>query len=120
MPHSSRHARGTAYVDASSGIVAWKAVSKTATCGTPGSARLASSIAASAGALCSGASSVSSSSARSHVVVDHDRLAEARAAVHDAMRDGVDVARRLLDRVDRPRVLRLVDDARASGSSSRR
>ena len=35
--------------DASSGIVAWKAVSKTATCGTPGSARRACSIAASAG-----------------------------------------------------------------------
>ena len=37
MPHSSRQRRGTAYVDASAGIVAWNAVSKTATCGTSGS-----------------------------------------------------------------------------------
>src|SRR6476661_6044103 len=46
-------------------MVAWNAVSKTATCGTPGSARLASWSAANAGALWSGASSRSSSKADS-------------------------------------------------------
>ena len=43
------------------GIVAWKAVSKTATCGTPGSARAAAARSpSSAGALCSGAIASSS------------------------------------------------------------
>ena len=55
IPHSSRQIRGIAYVVASAGIVAWKAVSKTATCGTFGNARVASSMPARAGALCSGA-----------------------------------------------------------------
>src|SRR5215208_2326712 len=64
MPQSSRHRRGSAYVAACSGIVAWNAVSKTATCGTCGTARRASSIAVRAGPLCSGARSVSSASSR--------------------------------------------------------
>ena len=46
-------------------MVAWKAVSKTATWGTSGSTRRASPIPFSAGTLCSGASSESPSSARS-------------------------------------------------------
>ena len=41
-----------------------------------------------------------------HVGVDHDRVAEARAAVDDAMRDRVDVLR---ERVDLPRVVALDD-----------
>ena len=53
-------------------------VSKTATCGSPGSARRASSIAASAGALCSGARSTSERNSRERLVVEQHRLAEAR------------------------------------------
>src|SRR3954454_15709778 len=64
MPRS-RSRRGSAYVAASGGIVAWNAVSKTATCGTPGSRRRASRSAATAGVMCSGASSVSPLSCRS-------------------------------------------------------
>ncbi len=51
----SRQAAGTAYTDASSGMPAWKAVSNTATWGTPGNAARASSMQARAGALWSGA-----------------------------------------------------------------
>src|SRR5215831_7295366 len=61
----SRQRSGIAYVDAASGIVEWNAVSKTATCGTPGSAARASRIAPSAGVLCSGAIRESSSIAAS-------------------------------------------------------
>ena len=55
-------ASGSAYVAATGGIVAWNAVSKTATCGMVGSSRRARSIASTAGPLCSGASSTSSRS----------------------------------------------------------
>src|SRR5438067_2877763 len=59
MPQSSRTRRGSAYVEASAGMVAWKAVSKTATWGSCGRSARASRSAATAGAMCRGASSVS-------------------------------------------------------------
>ncbi len=65
IPHSSRQRAGTAYVRASAGSVAWNVVSKTATCGTSGKTARAARIPSSAGALCSGASSVSATSSRS-------------------------------------------------------
>ena len=66
-------------------------MSKTATCGTSGSAARASSIAASAGALWSGASSVSAIElAASTPSSISDRLAKARAAVHDPVGDRAD------------------------------
>ena len=74
-------------------------MSKTATCGTPGNRCSACSIAASAGALCSGASSSSAMICSRTSRVDHDRLAEARPAVDDAMGDGADLRR--LDRLER-------------------
>ena len=58
----------------------------------PGSARVASSIPRSAGALCSGASASSSAIALAHLASIDDRLAEARAAVDDAVPDRVDAA----------------------------
>ena len=60
--------------------------------------------------MCSGASSTSSPIARDHLVVDQDRLAEARAAVDDAVADGVDVARGLLERLDGSADSSLVDE----------
>src|SRR5437763_4857215 len=62
MPQSSRTRRGNAYVEASSGMVAWKAVSKTATWASCGRCARASRSAATAGAMCRGASSVSPAS----------------------------------------------------------
>ena len=56
----------------------------------PGSARLRASIASRAGALCSGASSIERGELRHDLVVDQGRLAEARAAVDDAVADGGD------------------------------
>ena len=50
-----------------------------------------------------------------NVVVDDDRLTKARAAVHDTMRDGVDVLR---ERIDRLRALAFDDvklEARRAG-----
>ncbi len=69
-------------------------MSKTATCGTSGSARSrVLDRPTSAGALCSGASSVERGELALDVAVEHDRLAEPRAAVHDAVRDRLDAAR---------------------------
>lgn len=57
------HSPGTAYVYASGGSVRWKAVSNTATCGTPGKASRATRTPARFTGLCSGASGASSSMA---------------------------------------------------------
>ena len=62
-------------------------MSKTATCGTPGSTARARASATSAGPLCSGASEVSSSSARSTSSSASDGLDEAGAAVDDPVPD---------------------------------
>ena len=83
----------------------------------------ASLIAASAGAICSGASSTSSSSAADHVVVEHCRLDEPFAAVHDSMRDGRDGAARRATRSAERRLasttlsLRLVEPALTTRTS---
>ncbi len=117
---SSRHSRGTAYVDAS-----WRnrRVERRVEDGdvrhVRERVRAPRSIAARAGALWSGASSASSSIVSRR---PRRRSAPARgseAAVHDAMPDGVDP--RAASASDR-RCSRLValDDGAASGSSSRR
>ncbi|MEH3077935.1 MAG: hypothetical protein PGN11_14915 [Quadrisphaera sp.] len=64
-PYRRATSASTAYVAARAGMVAWKAVSNTATCGTSGSARLRAEMAASCGGLCSGARAESSSMPRS-------------------------------------------------------
>ena len=75
--------------------VAWNAVSKHATAGTPGSARArrASSAASDLG-WCSGARSVSARSAATTSASTRDRRAEALAAVDDPVADRVDRAQR--------------------------
>ena len=57
MPSSARQLRGNAYVAALAGRVAWKLVSKHATCTSPGRRRRSSCTASSAGGLCKGARS---------------------------------------------------------------
>src|SRR5439155_520591 len=62
-PYCPRHCAGSAYVRATSGIEAWKAVSTATTCGTSGSRDRVDSIAASACGTCSGASGAACRSA---------------------------------------------------------
>ena len=74
---------------AAAGSVAWNAVSKHATAGTAGSASPTAAIPASAAGWCRGARSVSSRRAPTTSSSTSDGLAEALAAVHDAMADSV-------------------------------
>jgi hypothetical protein len=60
IPNRLARSASMAYVAAASGSVAWKAVSKTATCGASGTSSLATSIPVRFGGLCSGASGISS------------------------------------------------------------
>ena len=95
-------------------MVAWKAVSKTATCGTSGSAALASPMAARAGTLCK-RERRQRLELGDDLVVDQRRVGEATAAVHDTVPDrlgqlvGVDGTR-----------LAILDEVQLRGSSSRR
>ena len=90
MLQRPRQSAGSAYVAAASGSVAWKAVSKQATCRTPGRTALTASSAASDFGWWSGARSVRASQSLPHRAVDPDRLAELRAAVDHAVADSVD------------------------------
>ena len=86
---------------ASAGIDAWNAVSKTATCGTSGNASRTCSIAASAGGCCSGASAEQLGDRAHDLLVDHDRVETALAAVDDPVPDPGQIgARGGVERVD--------------------
>ena len=90
---SSRHARGTAYVYATCGIVWWKAVSKTITCGRSGNSLRATAMPSRLAGLCSGASGTSSSTAATTSSSTSVGLDEPLAAVHHPVpdRDHLDV-----------------------------
>ncbi len=64
-PYLLRHSAGSAYVAATAGMPAWKAVSGHSTCGMPGSLRRAASTSASAGGTCRGARSANRRTAAS-------------------------------------------------------
>ena len=75
-------------------------MSKHATAGSCGAARRSAAIAASAGGWCSGASAVSSFERADDCVVDHHRVDEPRAAVHDAVAARVGLPERRERRLD--------------------
>ena len=79
-------------VGALGGMVWWKAVSNTATCGTSGRRSRAARLPLRLGGLCSGARSKHSSIACEHRVVDQHRGLEVLAAVHHAVPDRLDLA----------------------------
>ena len=102
------------------GIVAWKAVSKTATCGTSGSARARLVDRRERGRVVQRRERLElvDLAPRTSSSIS-DRLAEARAAVDDAVRDRVG-ARRPRRATSTGARLVVVDERAASGSSSRR
>ena len=77
-PSPRASCRGTAYVAACSGIDAWKAVSKTATCRSLGAPLARRESPAGPARLWSGASGIEAPRSRQHLVIDADRLAERR------------------------------------------
>ena len=118
MPQS-RQRCGSAYVAASSGIVAWKAVSKTATCGTSGNACSASVDRAHRRRVVQRRERLELVDLSAHVVVDQHRLAEAGAAVDDAMCHGTDMSEGLSPGGDRTRRVVVLDDVQLQARRTR-
>ena len=89
---------------AAGGIVTWKAVSKQATCGTPGSARRDDVERGERAGLVQRREVGERLELGEHAVVDPHRVAEALAAVDHAVPDGVD-ALHAGEGVDQPGVV---------------